>query len=373
MIRVLQVVTYMGRGGLETMLMNYYRNVDCSQVQFDFLVHRDFEADYDREILSMGGRIYHMPRLIPWSQSYRKGIKAFFLKHPEYKVIHVHQDCLSSVVLQCAKECNIPVRIAHSHTANQDKNLKYLIKLFYMRQIPSYATDLFACSKAAGDWMFGGHPFKVIHNAINTEDYMYSSAVASKIRRELNYGKDDFVIGHVGRFSPPKNHRFIIDVFSECLKLNSNVKLLLVGDGEERRQIQNRIVSMGIEDKVVFTGVRSDVNELLQAMDVFLFPSIYEGLGISVIEAQTSGLKCFISDAVPDECIVTSNLVEKLPLSDSAEKWAERINMIHPNRDREGFLDEVNAAGYDVTVEARKLEEYYISVTEGTTDKLHNI
>ena len=136
MIRVLHVVTYMGRGGLETMLMNYYRHIDRSKVQFDFLVHREFEADYDEEIKSLGGRIYHVSRLVPWSRKYKAELRRFFRTHSEYKIVHVHQDCLSSVALQCAKECGIPDRIAHSHNSNQDKNIKYLFKRYYMRKIP---------------------------------------------------------------------------------------------------------------------------------------------------------------------------------------------------------------------------------------------
>lgn len=150
-IRVLQIVTYMGRGGLETMLMNYYRHIDRDKVQFDFLVHRDFEADYDREILALGGRIYHISRLIPWSASYKRELKNFFRSHPEYRIVHVHQDCLSSAALQCAKECGIPVRIAHSHNSNQDKNIRFLVKRHYMKSIPQYATELFSCSKKAGE------------------------------------------------------------------------------------------------------------------------------------------------------------------------------------------------------------------------------
>lgn len=152
-IRVLHVVTYMGRGGLETMLMNYYRHIDRTKVQFDFLVHRDFEADYDQEINELGGRIYHVSKLIPWSRKYKQELKCFFRDHPEYSIVHVHQDCLSSVALKCAEECGIPVRIAHSHNINQDKNIKYLIKLHYMKNIPKYATDCFACSVEAGEWM----------------------------------------------------------------------------------------------------------------------------------------------------------------------------------------------------------------------------
>ncbi len=205
MIRVLQVVTYMGRGGLETMLMNYYRHMDRDKVQFDFLVHRDFEADYDQEILSMGGKIYHVSRLVPWSRGYREGLKRFFKEHPEYKIVHVHQDCLSSVALECAKECGVLVRIAHSHNSNQDKNIKYIVKRHYMKQIPQFATDFFACGKDAGDWMFVGHRYKILHNAINTSVYTYSSEKAVAIRERLHVGQN-LVIGHVERFDAQKNH-----------------------------------------------------------------------------------------------------------------------------------------------------------------------
>ena len=186
MIRVLHVVTYMGRGGLETMLMNYYRHIDRSKVQFDFLVHREFEADYDEEIKSLGGRIYHVSRLVPWSRRYKAELRRFFRTHPEYKIVHVHQDCLSSVALQCAKDCGIPVRIAHSHNSNQDKNIKYLFKRYYMRKIPETATELFACGKAAGDWMFGGKTYRLLPNAIAAGKYIYEEEKAKK-RKKYSY------------------------------------------------------------------------------------------------------------------------------------------------------------------------------------------
>ena len=217
MIRVLHVVTYMGRGGLETMLMNYYRHIDRSKVQFDFLVHREFEADYDEEIKSLGGRIYHVSRLVPWSRRYKAELRRFFRTHPEYKIVHVHQDCLSSVALQCAKECGIPVRIAHSHNSNQDKNIKYLFKRYYMRKIPETATELFACGKAAGDWMFGGKTYRLLPNAIAAEKYIYEEEKAKKIKKELDLEKN-LVIGHIGRFNPQKNHKFLIDIFEKCFE-----------------------------------------------------------------------------------------------------------------------------------------------------------
>ena len=231
MIRVLHVVTYMGRGGLETMLMNYYRHIDRSKVQFDFLVHREFEADYDEEIKSLGGRIYHVSRLVPWSRRYKAELRRFFRTHPEYKIVHVHQDCLSSVALQCAKDCGVPVRIAHSHSSSAVKNIKYPIKLYYMKKIPRFATDLFACGKQAGDWMFSGKKYQIIRNAIDTEKYLYTTTVNKSVREELGLlGK--IVIGHVGNFTPAKNHIFLLEIFKEILKKSPDSKLLLVGGGD---------------------------------------------------------------------------------------------------------------------------------------------
>lgn len=269
MIRVLHVVTYMGRGGLETMLMNYYRHIDRSKVQFDFLVHREFEADYDEEIKSLGGRIYHVSRLVPWSRKYKAELRRFFRTHSEYKIVHVHQDCLSSVALQCAKECGIPVRIAHSHNSNQDKNIKYLFKRYYMRKIPETATELFACGKAAGDWMFGGKTYRLLPNAIAAEKYIYEEEKAKKIKKELGLEKN-IVIGHIGRFNPQKNHKFLIDIFEKCFEKNQKVRLMLIGDGEGRKEIENKVKERGLQDNVIFMGVRRDVPELLQAMDVFV-------------------------------------------------------------------------------------------------------
>lgn len=358
-IRILQVVTTMNRGGLETMLMNYYRHIDRSKVQFDFLVHRDFEADYDKEILSLGGRIYRMDRLIPWSRNYKKKLIDFFKNHQEYKIVHVHQDCLSSVALECAKKSNIPVRIAHSHTSSQDKNLKYLIKLFYMKQIPGVATDLFACSEVAGDWMFRGHGFKILKNAVDITSYLYNPIISSKVKKDLNV-EDNFVIGHVGRFNSLKNHSFLIDVFDKCKKLDESSKLILVGDGDCRKEIEEKVHSKGLDKDVIFLGVQNNVNELLQAMDVFVFPSLYEGLGIAIIEAETASLPCFISDTIPDDCIVTKGLVKKLPLNASPKMWAEEI-IKKKSYNKHDTSEEIKVSGYDIFDSSRQLEQFYIN------------
>ena len=201
MIRVLHVVTYMGRGGLETMLMNYYRFIDREKVQFDFLVHRPFEGEYDAQIRKLGGRIYHISRLLPWSIRYRQELKQFFREHPEYRIVHVHLDCFSAVVLKCAKDCGVPVRIAHSHSAGARKDLTYLLRLYCKRRIPEYATDLLACGTAAGDWMFSGHTYGLMQNAIDLELFHYCKVEAQKIRQELHL-EGYKVLGHVGRFHP---------------------------------------------------------------------------------------------------------------------------------------------------------------------------
>lgn len=360
MIRVLQVVTYMGRGGLETMLMNYYRHIDRSKVQFDFLVHREFEADYDEEIKSLGGRIYHVSRLVPWSRKYKEELKQFFKNHPEYKIVHVHQDCLSSVALQCAKECGIPIRIAHSHSSSAVKNLKYPIKLHYMKRIPRYATHLFSCGKQAGDWMFGGNKYEIVRNAIDTAKYQYSEETARQVREELGL-QNGLVVGHVGNFTPAKNHAFLLDVFREITKVKPDAKLLLVGGGNGLSAMQEKAKSIEAADKIVFTGIRPDVYRLLQAMDVFVFPSLYEGLPVTMIEAQASGVPCVISDHVSDECVVTNDLVRVESLDESAEQWAREI-LNQGRKGRKNHIPEIKQVGYDISVAAKKLECFYLQV-----------
>lgn len=361
-MRVLQVVTHMDRGGLETMLMNYYRHMNREKVQFDFLTHRQERAAYDDEIEALGGKIYRLPRLVPWSKSYLAALNQFFDDHPEYKIVHVHQDCLSSVILKAAEKHGVPVRIAHSHNANQDKNLKYPIKLWYRRDIPRYATNLFACGKDAGDWMFGNTPYQIINNAIDTAEYTYALTKRTEMRRQFGFA-DDLVIGHVGRFNPQKNHPFLLDIFAALLKKEPTATLLLVGGGEDMPKIQAKAQALGVAEHVRFLGVRSDVADLMQAMDVFVFPSLYEGLPVTMVESQAAGLPCIISDKVPPECILTEGLVAVLPLSAGPEIWAAKI-LEKKNLPRTDRRSEIAAHGFDITTEAVKLQEFYLEAAE---------
>ena len=227
-----------------------------------------------------------------------------------------------------------------------------------MKQIPAYATKLFACGNAAGNWMFQGQPFQILNNAIDTKKHTYSEQVAAEVRKEFDI-ENCKVIGHIGRFNPQKNHTFLIDIFAEIKKIRPDAKLLLVGGGEGMTAIQQKVEKLGLKDSVIFTGVRPDVNRLLQAMDVFVFPSLYEGLPVTMVEAQAAGLPCVISDKVPDECIVTEGLVTVQKLSDSVENWAKHI-VSRANMQRKDTGEQIKAHGFDIAENAKWLEEFYL-------------
>lgn len=358
--RVLHIVTYMGRGGLETMIMNYYRHIDRSKLQFDFLVHREFEADYDKEIESLGGKIYRISKLNPFDKKYLSQLDCFFKEHKdEYQIVHSHLDCMAGIPLKYAQKYEIPVRIAHAHSSNQTKDKKYLLKLLFKRNISRYATALFACAKDAGDWMFGGVEFTIIHNAIDSVLYQYDLKKMQVKREELGIEQGDLVVGHVGRFMEPKNHRFIVRIFAKVLEKKPNSVLLLVGEGKLLEEIKQQVRNLQIEKKVIFTGLRSDIPELLQTMDVFLFPSIYEGLPVSIVEAQAAGLPCLISDKVPIECKKTK-LVEQVSLEKSEEEWAEKVLEASEIK-KYNSLEEIKRAGFDIIENVKQLQNFYLN------------
>ncbi len=356
-IRVLHVVTYMGRGGLETMIMNYYRNIDRSKVQFDFLTHRYERWDYDDEIESLGGKICNLPKLNPLSPRYLKALDNFFKEHKEYKIVHCHQDCLSGIVLKYAKKNGVPFTIAHSHSSSQNKNLKYIIKLIAKKSIPEYADYLFACGKEAGEWMFDTSEFTILNNAIDTKRYIYNEKKSMEMKKRLGI-TNKFVIGHVGRFRQEKNHSFIIDIFRKVCEKEPNSVLLLVGDGPLEEYIKKKVEDLGLLDKVKFLGARNDVNDLMQSMDVFILPSLYEGIPLTMIESQASGLDCIISDKVPKECIVTKN-VKSISLEKSSKYWASEI-IKSKYKARESLYNEIQNAKFDIKSNAIWLQEFYL-------------
>lgn len=362
-VRVLQVVTMMNRGGLETMLMNYYRHIDRTKLQFDFLVHRDFEADYDAEIEKMGGKIYRLPRLNPFSKNYLNKLDDFFKEHREYRVVHSHLDCMAGIPLKYAKKNGVPVRVAHAHSSNQTKDKKYLLKLIYKKNISKYATNLFACAEMAGKWMFSGSDFEVLNNAIDAAAYIYNEDTAKKVRKSFGISDDTIVVGHIGRFSEPKNHDFLIDIFENIVKMNPSSVLMLVGIGDLMDKIKAKVNEKNLTDKVIFTGLRKDIPDILGAMDVFVFPSIYEGVPVTMIEAQAAGLPCIISDKVPIECKKTE-LVKQISLNESAEFWAKEA--IHVSEtERKDTFEEIKTAGFDIEENAKRLQEFYLKAYSG--------
>ena len=365
-IRVLNMFTIMDRGGAETMVMNYYRHIDRTKVQFDFLVHREQRGAYDDEIERMGGRIYRMCPVYPQNFSrYKRDLRTFFRAHPEYKIIHSHMSELGYFAFREAERQGVPVRICHAHNAPHGFDAKMIIRTYFKKRMMPYLTHLFMCGEESGKWLYGEKNktrFIMLNNAIDAAVYSFDASKREEMRRQLGL-TDELVVGHVGRFNPQKNHAFLLDIFAALLKKEPNAVLLLVGGGEGMPKIQAKAQELGIAEHVRFLGVRSDVADLMQTMDVFVFPSLYEGLPVTMVEAQASDLPCIISDKVPPECILTDGLVNIMPLSANPEAWAEKILSMRavPRTDRH---EEIAAHGFDITTEAVKLQEFYIKSVE---------
>ncbi|MBQ7645990.1 MAG: glycosyltransferase family 1 protein [Clostridia bacterium] len=367
MKRVLHIVSVMNYAGIETFLMNCYRNIARDKLQFDFLVTRQMTGKYDEEINALGGRIYNLPAIKKVGYfRFKRAADEFFRTH-EYDVVHCHMNTWSGFFLPIAEKYGVKTRIAHSHMANQPYSLfEGLFKNHFKKKIIPHATKLLACSKDAGKWLFGNDAdFEVINDAIEIEAFAYNKNSGDKKREK--YGlRDNFVIGHTGRFVLQKNHVFLLEVFKEYLKINENARLLLVGGCIEKRGIKyvNDLVdSYGLRDKVVIAGENPDMPEHFSAMDVFVFPSHFEGLGMALIEAQANGLTCFVSDKVPSEAFATP-LAVPLSLEKSAKEWAERIEEIRKKKEapyRDGpYSGMLREKGFDIRDTVEKLYEYWL-------------
>jgi glycosyltransferase involved in cell wall biosynthesis len=352
----------MNRGGAEAMIMNLYRTIDRSKVQFDFMVHTRETCDFDDEIRALGGRIYHVPSYTVINHfRYKKEWNQFFAKHPEYKIIHGHLYSTAAIYLKIAKRHGI-VAIAHSHNTSYDPGVKALLKKVLQYPIRYIADYYFACSEAAGKWLFGdtiiaSERFQILRNAIETQRYIYDEVIRDELREEFQFN-EKFVIGHIGRFDPQKNHTFLIDVFQKVHKENPDTILLLIGTGKLRKKIEDKVRRLGLTDSVIFAGVRSDVNKLYQAMDIFLFPSNYEGLGVVVIEAQAAGLPCIVADTIPKEAFISDN-IRALSLQDDLEVWKHYVLDYSNHIERKNQYKTIVESGYDVKSTSRFLEEFY--------------
>lgn len=361
MRRVLHVIGRMDRGGTESMLMSYYRHIDREKCQFDFVVHTKETCAFEDEITSLGGRILRVPRfnmLNLWQ--YRKAWRRLFAKYTEYDIIHIHHFLVAGIILPIAAKYGITVRIVHSHNTKPPIFLmKEKAMWLFHRDMMRYSTLCLACGNDAGKYLFGNNDFMVIRNAIETEKFRYSVSVRNKKREEIGLNSEDFVVGHIGSFrTKQKNHNFIIDIFAEIVKYVSNAKLLLVGIGDLQDEIKNKVHSLGLDDKCIFVGSRNDVPLLLSAMDVFLFPSLFEGLSVVLIEAQTSGLPCVVSSVLSSETKLIETFTQ-IDLSDSVQIWAKAVISSRVNKSRELYCDDVRLGGYDIRDNVKILEEIY--------------
>ena len=365
-IRILHVIGVMDRGGAETMIMNLYRRIDRERIQFDFVVHTDKEGAYDGEITALGGRIFHCPRYrICNHLAYRAWWDRFFEDHGgEFRIVHGHIGSTAAIYLSAAKKRGLFV-IAHSH--NTYGSLTPKDAFYRMLSYPTrFRADFFlACSKQAGMDRYGkktaSNPgiFRVFPNGIDTKQFAYDPLLRERTRQALQLSENAPVIGHVGRFFRVKNHSFILEVFSALLKEMPDARLVLVGDGPLKEEMERKAADLGIGKAVLFTGVREDIAALMQAMDVMLFPSLYEGLPLTLVEAQTAGLPIVMSDRVPAETILTEGLVKAESLKSPVELWVRELTDALGVK-RKSRQERITEKGFDIGTTARWLEEFYI-------------
>lgn len=370
-IRILNVIGRMDRGGIETLIMNIYRNIDKKQIQFDFLAHYDKkDADYNEEIKNLGGKIFEMPQIKTTNKAnyhmifrYRKALKEFFIQHQEYEIIHVHMTNTASILIPIAKKYgNTKVVISHSHLTRAKEGLIGIITNYLQRKIEKEATDYFACSLEAAKWFYSDKlisrgKVKIINNGIDSSKFKFSRTIRDEIRREFNLD-NKLVIGHVGRFFPQKNHKLIINIFEQLLTKNKESILILIGEGSLMNDIKEIVKTKGISENVLFLGNRSDVHLLMQGMDVFLMPSLFEGLPVVGIEAQASGLPCVFSDTITNEVdIINSSTF--VSLNSSIDSWVDAI-LNFKDFDRKNTENLIIANGYDVKKISCDLQNYYL-------------
>lgn len=358
-IRVLQVGMTYNLGGIENFLINYYRHIDKSKIQFDFINIYDSSLCFENEIKSMGGEIYNVSNYYKYPFRYIKEVIKI-INNNSYTIIHCNMNsAVMMYPLIAARLSKAKIIISHSHNSSSDKGLtKSLIHNINKHFIPMLANRYFACSDKAGKWFYNkkilnSNKYRIIYNAINLDLYRYSIDNRNKIRNELNIKDDKFVIGHVGRFNKQKNHQFLIKIFHELKKRNNNFILLLIGQGPLSNEIKKMVKELDIKDDVIFLGQRNDINKIYSAMDLFLLPSLYEGLPLVGVEAQVNGLKCLFSSEITRELSLSKN-ISYIDLN--INSWIEAII----NTDFSRNINKIDDTKYDIKYNANKLKEIYM-------------
>lgn len=361
--RVLHCLFRLGSGGAETLIMNLYRAMDRDKIQFDFAVRSQKVELYQEEIEKLGGHIYFTPEF-PKNvlENYRQMER--IMRERQYQAVHIHANSLIYIKpLDIAKKMGIPVRIIHSHNTRAANHCATLLHYINRGAINHSTVYHLACSEVAGKWMFGNRSFTIFHNAVDVIRFQQKNKTRAQIR--ALYGLEDmFVVGHVGRFVYQKNHPFLIDIFEALHSLCPNARLMLVGSGEGEERIRKIVRDKGLSEFVIFAGVHENVEDFYNAFDVLLLPSLFEGLPFVLVEAQVSGLPCVVSDIVSREAAVAQGLLQFISLQESAERWAEAVLSYGKGYKRYGRETEILAAGYDITYNAKLLEEIYLGIRE---------
>lgn len=361
MERVLQIVDSMEMGGIQAFIMNVYRSIDRDKIQFDFLVHHMTGGPFYQEIEAKGGKVYCLPARNEGVFKNKTALREFFNEHKEYRVVHMHESSLSYIEpLAAAKNAGVPIRIMHSHSTHiLGSKIHFLLHMINSGKIDKIATHYLACGELAGVWMYGKSKVKdytVLYNGINLDSFKFNPEIRKQVRDEMAV-EDALVIGHVGRFMQVKNHKFLVEIFKEILIKKPNSYLVLAGTGELLESTKDYCRTLEIIDRVKFLGVRKDVSRLVQAMDVMIMPSFYEGFPVTVVEAEAAGLPVIMSDTITDEVMIKSNII-KLSLKDSPSIWAEKICEHH---DRIIDNSSLYEAGLDITETTKKLIQIYAS------------
>ncbi len=365
-LRILHVVGTMDFGGVETLLMTIYRQLDREKIQFDFLCHNTTDCKFTEEIRTLGGRMYMVngPRHVGF-RGYGRELYTFFKAHPEYTIVHCHKSDNNGLILKQAKRAGVPHRISHCHIADCTYPFPMSVLVAYMRALNRRClTERFACSVDAGEYLFGKNAeFTVLPNAISTEQFTFSQEKRTACRAALGLSDDTLCIGHVGRFAEQKNHRFLLEVFASLHEAHPNTRLLLLGGGGLEKPIREKTAALGLEDSVIFGGLHSDLSGFYAAMDLFLFPSLFEGLGIVAVEAQCSGLPVVASENVPHEAKVVDTM-QFLPLDAPVSQWAETVYAAASaeNDHRAAAAETVAKSMFNIQTMAAFLQDYYLKL-----------
>lgn len=372
-VKVLVLITAMDRGGAETMVMNYLRNIDREKVQMDFLVIRKYKSDYEDEIKQMGSNVYHLnPIFLKNIGRFKREFRKFLTEHREYMIIHSHLEERSYFPMKIAKKMGVPVRIVHAHSIPNDKGPKQWARLYMRNRLKGLYTHGFACSEKTAKWLFGNNTknITIMNNAIDTEKFKANEKTGKKLRQQLKIDEKTLVVGHIGRFVKQKNQQFLIDIFRNVNNQRPNRKLLLIGGGKPKveqkykNEVMKKIKEQGLENKVKFLGVRDNIEELLQVMDVLVMPSTSEGFPVTLVEAQAAGVRCIASDRIDYKVNITDEIQYEALESDAVD-WANRIiSFTNTELDAEEMNRKVKIAGFDVKEKAKDLEEFYIGVSK---------